>query len=76
MGHNRCGIGHLYNSNKCGKNGELENPKTSIKAVRRDYELVVKECRDRGFEVGTGEFGADMKVTSVNDGPVTIVLDI
>ncbi len=39
------------------------------------YELVVKECRDRGFEVGTGEFGADMKVASVNDGPVTIILD-
>ncbi|MCR5671039.1 MAG: D-tyrosyl-tRNA(Tyr) deacylase [Butyrivibrio sp.] len=40
------------------------------------YELVVSECRNRGFEVGTGEFGADMKVSSVNDGPVTIVLDI
>ncbi len=40
------------------------------------YELVVKECRDRGFEVQTGTFGADMKVESVNDGPVTIVLDI
>ena len=40
------------------------------------YELVVSECRDRGFEVHTGEFGADMKVESVNDGPVTIVLDI
>ena len=40
------------------------------------YELVVKECRDRGFEVQTGRFGADMKVESVNDGPVTIVLDI
>ena len=40
------------------------------------YELVVKECRDRGFKVDTGEFGADMKVVSVNDGPVTIVLDI
>ena len=40
------------------------------------YELVVKECRDRGFEVQTGSFGADMKVASVNDGPVTIVLDI
>ena len=40
------------------------------------YELVVKECRDRGFKVETGEFGADMKVESVNDGPVTIVLDI
>ncbi len=40
------------------------------------YELVVKECRDRGFSVQTGEFGADMKVESVNDGPVTIILDI
>jgi D-tyrosyl-tRNA(Tyr) deacylase len=39
------------------------------------YELVVEECRKRGFEVGTGEFGADMKVESVNDGPVTILLD-
>jgi D-tyrosyl-tRNA(Tyr) deacylase len=40
------------------------------------YELVVSECRKRGFLTGTGEFGADMKVTSVNDGPVTIVLDV
>ena len=39
------------------------------------YELVVSECRNRGFEVGTGVFGADMKVESVNDGPVTILLD-
>lgn len=40
------------------------------------YELVLEECRNRGFEVQTGEFGADMKVESVNDGPVTIVLDV
>lgn len=40
------------------------------------YELVVSECRDRGFKVETGRFGADMKVESVNDGPVTIILDI
>ena len=40
------------------------------------YEKVVAECRARGFEVGTGEFGADMKVESVNDGPVTIILEI
>ncbi|WP_026511442.1 MULTISPECIES: D-aminoacyl-tRNA deacylase [unclassified Butyrivibrio] len=39
------------------------------------YELVVAECRQQGFEVQTGEFGADMKVESVNDGPVTIILD-
>ncbi len=40
------------------------------------YELVVEECKSRGFVVQTGEFGADMKVESVNDGPVTIILDI
>ena len=39
------------------------------------YELVIKECMDRGFHVETGEFGTDMKVSSENDGPVTIVID-
>ena len=39
------------------------------------YELVISECRARGFKVETGEFGADMKVSSVNDGPVTILFD-
>lgn len=39
------------------------------------YELVIRECRNRGFHVETGEFGADMQVASVNDGPVTILLD-
>ena len=39
------------------------------------YEKVIEECRERGFKVGTGEFGAEMKVSSVNDGPVTIILD-
>ncbi|MCK5816220.1 MAG: D-aminoacyl-tRNA deacylase, partial [Flavobacteriaceae bacterium] len=28
-----------------------------------------------GKKVGTGEFGADMKVSLVNDGPVTILID-
>ena len=50
------------------------------KAARPDtaiplYELVVAECRRRGFHVETGVFAADMKVESVNDGPVTILLD-
>ena len=39
------------------------------------YELVISQCRERGFTVGTGEFGADMQVFSQNDGPVTILLD-
>ena len=40
------------------------------------YEKVVALCREKGFHVETGEFGADMKVASVNDGPVTILLDL
>ena len=39
------------------------------------YERVQEICRSRGFTVETGEFGADMQVASVNDGPVTIILD-
>ena len=39
------------------------------------YELVIRDCRSRGFSVGTGEFGAVMQVRSQNDGPVTILLD-
>ena len=40
------------------------------------YELFVEECRKLGVSVvKTGEFGADMKVSLVNDGPVTIILD-
>ena len=39
------------------------------------YEMVIAKCRERGFRVGTGEFGAEMKVESINDGPVTIILD-
>ncbi len=39
------------------------------------YELFMVECRERGFAVEHGVFGADMKVASVNDGPVTILLD-
>ena len=39
------------------------------------YELVIAECRRRGFKVETGVFAAYMQVKSVNDGPVTILLD-
>ena len=39
------------------------------------YEKFMAHCRDRGFPVQHGEFGADMQVSSVNDGPVTILFD-
>ena len=40
------------------------------------YERFMEQCRQRGFTVEHGEFGADMAVTSCNDGPVTILYDM
>ena len=40
------------------------------------YELVATELRALGVSVETGRFGAHMDVALVNDGPVTIVLDL
>lgn len=39
-------------------------------------ELVADGLRERGLDVATGVFGADMRVELVNDGPVTLVVDI
>lgn len=39
------------------------------------YERFMAACREHGFAVEHGEFGADMMVESVNDGPVTILFD-
>ena len=39
------------------------------------YERFMAQCRERGFTVEHGEFGADMQVDSLNDGPVTILFD-
>jgi len=38
------------------------------------YEEFVKQFRERGIGTETGSFGADMRVTIENDGPVTLVL--
>jgi D-tyrosyl-tRNA(Tyr) deacylase len=37
--------------------------------------MIVQLSADLGKEIGTGSFGADMKVELLNDGPVTIVID-
>lgn len=39
------------------------------------YEYIIEECRKQVPVVETGEFGADMKVSLLNDGPFTIILD-
>ena len=40
------------------------------------YQYFVGQLRQQGFKVPTGEFGADMKVALLNDGPVTFTLTI
>lgn len=39
------------------------------------YEYFKEKCKETGIEVQSGEFGADMKVELLNDGPVTIIIE-
>ena len=39
------------------------------------YEYIIEECKKSVPVVQQGEFGADMKVSLINDGPFTIILD-
>lgn len=43
--------------------------------ANRIYEYMIEQCRLAGVKVECGEFGADMKVSLINDGPFTILLD-
>jgi len=57
------------------------NRPSYIKAAKPDvaiplYESFIQELESQlGKEIGTGIFGADMKVSLLNDGPVTIIID-
>ena len=56
------------------------NRPSFIKAGKPDmanemYEYIIAKCREQVEIVDTGEFGADMKVELLNDGPFTILLD-
>ena len=39
------------------------------------YEYFCNKCKENGIEVQKGIFGADMKVSLLNDGPVTIIME-
>lgn len=64
----------LYGDCKKGRRPSFTNagPPQLAEAL---YEQFLEECRARGFEPQHGEFGAHMEVSSVNDGPVTLILD-
>ena len=63
----------LYGNCKSRRPGftEAARPDTAIPL----YERCIAACRARGVHVETGTFGADMQIASVNDGPVTLILD-
>ena len=64
----------LYGNCKKGRRPEFlaaARPEVAVPL----YEKFVALCRDKGFRVQTGEFGAYMDVASVNDGPMTLIVD-
>ena len=64
----------LYGNCKKGRRPEFlaaARPEIAIPL----YEKFIALCRDKGFSVETGEFGAEMLVESDNDGPVTLIVD-
>ena len=64
----------LYGNCKKGRRPEFlaaARPEIAIPL----YEKFIALCRDKGFSVETGEFGAEMLVETVNDGPVTLIVD-
>lgn len=64
----------LYGDCRRGKRPSFVRAARPEKAVLL-YEAFLARCRASGLPVETGEFGADMKVELLNDGPVTIVMD-
>ena len=64
----------LYGSCRHGRRPDFlaaARPETAVPL----YEKFVSLCREKGFRTETGRFGADMQVTSENDGPLTLILD-
>ena len=51
---------------------KASKPETAIPIYEK---MIARLCSDLGKAIGTGIFGADMKVELLNDGPVTIIID-
>lgn len=64
----------LYGDARGGRRPSFIEAARPEKAVPM-YELLVESWRSQGIHVETGRFGADMQVSLVNDGPVTILMD-
>ena len=64
----------LYASIKKGNRPSFIQSAPPIFAIPL-YEQFIKSLKETGIAIQTGQFGADMKVSLTNDGPVTIIID-
>lgn len=65
----------LYADTKKSGNRPSFSDAAKPEHANRLYEYFIKKCREKQIVVQTGEFGADMKVELLNNGPVTIMLE-
>jgi D-tyrosyl-tRNA(Tyr) deacylase len=64
----------LYGDCRKGKRPSFDDAAPPEKA-KRLYDVLIEKCRERGITVETGVFREMMKIYSINDGPVTLLLD-
>ena len=65
----------LYADTRKGRRPSWE-PAAPAEIAEPLVEVLVAELRERGCPVSTGVFGARMQVSSVNDGPMTLLLEV
>lgn len=65
----------LYGDTKKGNRPSFTNSAKPIKAVPY-YEKVISLFKKQGIKVATGQFGAMMQVSLINEGPTTIIIDL
>jgi D-tyrosyl-tRNA(Tyr) deacylase len=64
----------LYGDCRKGKRPSFDDAAPPEKPTRL-YDVLIEKCRERGITVETGVFREMMKIYSINDGPVTLLLD-